>query len=104
MKACDPAQVKGDDTIKVKATWQTPLTYLPQQAELTMTVDALLATDKAQLTKGKAIIAYAEALKASTVDALKAAHAQVIAANAGGDGQGAHRDQGAPREAPAVSA
>jgi Ca-activated chloride channel homolog len=84
VKSCDASMVKGADTIKVKATWQTPLTYIPQQTEVTMTVDQLLATGKAQLTKGKAIVAYAEALKTGTPAALSAAHAKVTAANAGG--------------------
>jgi Ca-activated chloride channel family protein len=87
VKACDASMVKGDDTIKVKAKWVTPLSYIPQQTEVTMTVNELLAMDKAQLTKGKAIVAYAEALKASTLDALKAAHARVTAANTGGADQ-----------------
>jgi Ca-activated chloride channel homolog len=84
VKACDASMVKQDDTIKVKAKWVTPLSYIPQQTEVTMRVDELLATDKAQLTKGKAVVAYAEALKAPSLEALKAAHAKVIAANTGG--------------------
>jgi Ca-activated chloride channel family protein len=85
LKACDPAEVNPDHTITVKAKWETPLTYLPQETEVTSTVGALLAAmNKAQLTKGKAIVAFAEALKDPTVDALKAAHSTVTAANPGG--------------------
>jgi len=84
VKACDASVVKGTDTIKVRATWVTPITYLPRVTEVTMTVDQLLATGKAQLTKGKAIVAYAEALKTGTPAALSAAHAKAIAANVGG--------------------
>jgi Ca-activated chloride channel homolog len=84
VKACDASMVKQDDTITFKAKWVTPLSYIPQQTEVTMRVDELLATDKAALAKGKAIVAYAEALKAPTLDALKAARARVVATNTGG--------------------
>jgi Ca-activated chloride channel family protein len=85
LKACDPAQVNLNDSITVRAKWETPLTYLPQETEITSTVGALVAAmDKAQLTKGKAIVAFAEALKEGTQDALKAAHTTVTGANPSG--------------------
>lgn len=85
LKACDPAEVNMNDAITVRAKWETPLTYLPQETEITSTVGALLAAmDKTQLTKGKAIVAFAEALKEGTPDALAAAHATVMAANPSG--------------------
>jgi Ca-activated chloride channel homolog len=85
VKACDASVVNGNDTITVKAKWVTPITYLPQETEVTTTVDQLLkAMDKKQLIKGKAIVAYAEALKVGTSQALKDAHAAVTAANPGG--------------------
>jgi Ca-activated chloride channel family protein len=85
VKACDASVVNGSDTITVKAKWVTPITYLPQEAEVLMTVDGLLnAMDKKQLVKGKAIVAYAEALKEGTSKALQDAHAMVMAANTEG--------------------
>ena len=44
----------------------------------------LLAGPKGHLTKGKAIVAYAEALKTGSHDALHAAHDLAVAANEGG--------------------
>lgn len=85
VKACDPAVVNQDDTIKVTARWQTPLTYMQQETSVEITVADLLAGGKEQLTKGKAIVAYAEALKVGTKAALEDARAQVVAANPGGD-------------------
>jgi Ca-activated chloride channel family protein len=85
LKACDPAEVNLDDAITIRAKWVTPITYLPQETEITSTVGALLAAiNKPQLTKGKAIVAYAEALKDPTAGALKAAHSTVTAANPAG--------------------
>lgn len=85
IKACDPAVVNGSDSIGIKVTWETPMTYVKNETSISVTVDDLLnAMDKAPLMKGKAIVAYAEALKAGTLDALKAAHAQVVAANSTG--------------------
>lgn len=84
VKACDASMIKGTDPVKFKASWVTPITYVPQQTEVTMTVDQLLATGKAELTKGKAIVAYAEALKEGSATALKEAHGKVAAANPGG--------------------
>jgi Ca-activated chloride channel family protein len=82
--ACDPAVVVGSDAITVRTTWSSPVTYLPTTEELTMTVDELLAGAKEQLHKGKAIVAYAEALKTGTHDDLAAAHEAVLAANPNG--------------------
>jgi Ca-activated chloride channel family protein len=84
VKACDPSMVNESDPITVKAKWVTPLSYMPQETEVTVTVADLLAGNKAQLTKGKAIVAYAEALKDATAQALSSAHGKVVAANPGG--------------------
>lgn len=83
LKACDPALVNGTDTIKVRAAWQAPLTYESLSTEVTLTVDDLLASPKAQLHKGKAIVAYAEALKTGQPADLAAAYDKIVAANPG---------------------
>jgi len=84
LRACEVSQIIQTDTIKVRATWKTPITYALQTTEVSMTVADLLNAQKTGLTKAKAIIAYAEALKAPTSMSLQDAYAQVMAANAGG--------------------
>ncbi|MBW2522940.1 MAG: VWA domain-containing protein [Deltaproteobacteria bacterium] len=84
LKACDPSVVDPEDTIDVKATWQTPLTYQPMETSVSFTVGDLLAGSKDQLVKGKAIVAYAEALKTGLNADLHAAYDEVTAANTGG--------------------
>lgn len=83
LRACDPAVVDEQDTVEVKATWETPLTYQPMETSVSVTVADLLAASKDQLVKGKAIVAYAEALKTGTQDDLHAAYDAVVAANDG---------------------
>jgi len=84
LRACDPSVVVDSDPITVRARWKTPLTYVAQETEITMTVGDLLAAQKVGLTKAKAIVAYAEALKAPTKMALDEARAMAIAANVSG--------------------
>jgi len=84
LKACDPSVVEPGDAVKVRVTWQVPLTYEKKEIALDTTVSALLAADKPTLAKGKAIIAYAEALKTGEPDALHAASQRIEAANASG--------------------
>lgn len=84
LKACDPAMIDPADAVKLKVTWETPLTYQAMETSFETTVGDLLAGDKPHLAKGKAIVAYAEALKAPSKGALDAALAKVQAANASG--------------------
>lgn len=63
LKACDTSVINPMDTITVRLKWKTPLAYLDQQSELTVSIADLLAAQKPGLPKAKAIIAYAEALK-----------------------------------------
>ncbi len=83
VKACDPSVIDPNDTITVVARWKTPLTYLPREVKVTLTLAELYAAPKPQLAKGKAIVAYAEALKLPTLETLKAALALVQEAKAG---------------------
>ncbi|MDI1445709.1 VWA domain-containing protein [Polyangium sp. 6x1] len=85
LKACDPAKIVATDTITVRARWKTPLTYLDQETEVTTTVGDLLAAQKSGLPKAKAIVAFAEALKAPTSQNLADAFAMATAANVKGD-------------------
>lgn len=84
LRACDPSVVVPGDDVTIKATWQTPLTYQPREETTTITVEQLLAADKPFLPKGKAIVAYAEALKVATPESLQAALAMAVAANPAG--------------------
>lgn len=81
LHACDPAVLKNEDTITIRAKWKTPLTYTPKQTEFVTTVGDLLAAPKPSLPKAKAIIAYAEALKTPTKQSLADAESQAIAAD-----------------------
>ncbi|MBW2454381.1 MAG: VWA domain-containing protein [Deltaproteobacteria bacterium] len=81
IRACDPNEVVLSDQVTVKATWETPLTYALDETEITMTLDQLLSGDTVQLHKGKAIVAYAEALKTGTNPDLTAALTVVEGAN-----------------------
>ena len=85
LKACDPAQILSTDTITVRASWKTPLTYLDQQTEVTVSVGDLLAAQKLGLPKAKAIVAFAEALKSPSPQGLADAYAAATAANVKGD-------------------
>ena len=85
LKACDPAVVELSDAVTVRASWETPLTYIPMEVSVTMTLQELLDGDKAELHKGKAIVAYAEALKTGLADDLALAHAAATSADPGGD-------------------
>jgi Ca-activated chloride channel family protein len=84
LEACDASVINPDDTITVRAKWKTPLTLAEQQTEVTTTVKALLDASKSGLPKGKAILAYAEALREPTQKALAAARALALAANPSG--------------------
>jgi Ca-activated chloride channel homolog len=84
VKACDASVVDPNDTITIVARWQTPLTYVSRETTVTMTVGEMLAAPKAELTKGKAIVAYAEALKAPSAQNLASALALVQKSNPSG--------------------
>ncbi|MEM9877483.1 MAG: VWA domain-containing protein [Myxococcota bacterium] len=84
LRACDPEVVNLTDTITVRTTWTEPLTYQPRETSVTLTVDTMLASASPQLEKGKAIVAFAEALKAGTTEAMSAAREAVEAANLDG--------------------
>ena len=71
---CDGALVADSDEVQITVTWQEPLTYEERAATSVTTFGELLAGDTTQLQKGKAIVAYAEALKTGTSDALLDAH------------------------------
>lgn len=77
LKACDTSVINPADTITVRLKWKTPLAYLDQQSEVTVTIADLLAAQKPGLPKAKAIIAYAEALKSPSKQAFDDALAKI---------------------------
>jgi len=83
VKACDPSSIDMNDTVKVVARWKTPLTYIAREVEVTKTLGEMLAAPKEPLLKGKAIVAYAEALKSPSSETLAAALDAVQKAKAG---------------------
>ncbi len=85
LKPCSLSVVDKADTVSVVVSWQTPLTYLKKETSVSMSVGELLEGDQSQLIKGKAIVAYAEALKSHSSADLSKAMAAVTAAQPGGD-------------------
>jgi Ca-activated chloride channel family protein len=81
LKACDASVVNTADEVTVKATWETPLTREPRMIEHTASIGELLGGDKTQLKIGKAIVAYAEALKSGEPAAIEAAFQAIAAAD-----------------------
>ena len=72
LRACDAAQIQNADSIEVEATWKDPITFAPLSTKTTQTMATLFTGADAELRRGRAIVAYAEALKAvakSTVPA-----------------------------------
>jgi Ca-activated chloride channel homolog len=64
LASCAGAPVVDADPIEVVADWVEPLTYQKKNVAFASTVGALKASTRAELARGKAIIAYAEWLKA----------------------------------------
>jgi Ca-activated chloride channel family protein len=63
LRACDPAEVRGTDTMEFAATWTDPVDYSEKTTQVSSTIDDLLAGHDAALKRGRAIVAYAETLK-----------------------------------------
>lgn len=87
LKACDASVVNEADAIAIKATWETPITREPMVLDHVATVGELLGGETAQLRMGKAIVAYAEALKTGATEDIASAQAALSAVDPalGGD-------------------
>jgi Ca-activated chloride channel family protein len=86
--ACSADAVVESDPVEVVARWQTPAGHEDREVAVQSTLGELLGNAAPHLAKGVAIVAYAEALKASGEaqrGALQKALAQVQAANPAGD-------------------
>ncbi len=78
--ACAVSALDTADSIGVKATYETPITHEAREDGTTVTIADLLEGPAAELRKGKAVVAYAEALRgAATLDGA-AARAKIDAA------------------------
>ncbi|MBI4956619.1 MAG: VWA domain-containing protein [Myxococcales bacterium] len=84
LAACNPALLDPAHTVTVKVNWLQPLTYQASSTSITWTIHELLAGPKEALHKGKAIVAYAEALKTGLAADLVAAHEAATAADPNG--------------------
>ncbi len=64
LRACAQGQINNNDPFHFTARWVEPLTYQPREDVLTTTLHEMYAASDAQLRRGRAIVAYAELLKA----------------------------------------
>ncbi len=85
IKACSAELVDPDHPITVKISYQDPHSYASKTSSSVRTVDELLNGPIDQLLKGKAIVAYAEALKTGLPEDLKAAQNSLDQAGGGND-------------------
>jgi Ca-activated chloride channel family protein len=85
IKACSAELVDPDHAITVKISYQDPHSYASKTSSSVRTVDELLNGPIDQLLKGKAIVAYAEALKTGLPEDLKAAQNSLDQAGGGND-------------------
>lgn len=94
LRSCAPEAVDGSAPVKVKVSYEEPISREPRTAEMITTLAELLAGDTKLLLKGDAVVAFAEALKdvrgakaPAALAALDKAQAEVQKANLvlGGD-------------------
>jgi Ca-activated chloride channel family protein len=64
LRACDASQLDPADNLSFSASWVEPVTFIDRTATVETTLGELLAGADDQLARGRAIVAYAEALKA----------------------------------------
>jgi Ca-activated chloride channel family protein len=62
LTACAADRLRGADSVRLRATWET-LSGAPMSTTRDTTLDALLAAEDGPLRRGRAIVAWAEALK-----------------------------------------
>ena len=67
--ACDPSVYSLDDKVRVRVAWKTPYLYSSRVTELELPINAIAGMDKPRVAKGRAIVAFAEALKGCGFDA-----------------------------------
>ena len=75
---CDTSHFSQTDPVQLTARWQTPGDHQNRSQSLQTTLGELLAADTPYLPKAKAIIAYAEALKATGDQRAKLTEARTL--------------------------
>lgn len=78
---CGPGVARGGDPVRLRATWEAA-GGAPAAVTVDATFDALLAADDAALRRGRAIVAWAEALQRAEPLARRAARADLDALGA----------------------
>jgi Ca-activated chloride channel family protein len=73
LEACDPSVIVPSDPVHFEANWKDPKTYEMKTTVYDGTIADLLSAPKVALPKGRAVVAFAEALKAPTKAVLHAA-------------------------------
>lgn len=63
LRACSPTIVQPSDPVHFEATWIEPGTWQPRKVGVDLTVGSLQEQSDAQLRRGLAIVAYADAVK-----------------------------------------
>jgi Ca-activated chloride channel family protein len=63
LRACSPSLVAPEDPIRFRASWVDPGSWLQKSVEVDSTVGQIQAQGEAQLRRGLAIVAYADALR-----------------------------------------
>lgn len=66
--ACDPAVYDQNDDVRIRVSWKEPITYLSRVTEHVVPLKSFIGKDVPRITKGRAIVAFAEALKACGFD------------------------------------
>jgi len=78
---CAADRVRGADPVRLRATWESP-SGAPMSVTRDSTLDALLAADDGALRRGRAIVAWAEALQHAEPLARRATRADLSALRA----------------------
>lgn len=87
LRVCNPEAIAPLDVVTATARWRSPYTLVSNEFTTKSSIGELLDGASPQLTKARAIVAYAEALKALDSKRLKLAHEAVTAANAANDAE-----------------
>lgn len=66
--ACDPSVYNADDPVSVRVLWKTRQLYESKLTEFKMPLKSIIGQNSPRMAKGRAIVAYAEALKGCGFD------------------------------------
>ena len=66
--ACDPSVYNAEDPVSIKVLWKTRQLYESRLTEFKMPLKSVIGQNSPRMAKGRAIVAYAEALKGCGFD------------------------------------